>query len=192
MDSEKRSTILKVAETLFSRFGFVKTTVDEIAKLARIGKGTVYHYFRSKEQVFAEVVKKESDTLQEKVYLALVAEHTPQAKITAFVKTRLRHLKDMTNYYSALTNDYLEHYAFIEKIRREHLEREIQTVKDILDKGVEKGVFEIKDTKQTAQAIVFLLKGIEYPWLLEKDTLDIEGRSDQFLEILFKGIEKRK
>jgi len=192
MDIDKRITILNVSQALFSRFGFVKTTVDEIAKLARIGKGTVYHYFRSKEQVFAEVVKKEGDTLQEKIRLALEAEHTPQGKLTAFVKTRFRYLKDLTNYYSALTDDYLEHYAFIEWARREHLNREIQTVKDLLDKGVEKGVFEIEDTKLTAQAIVLLLKALEYPWSVEKDKFDIELSTNKFLNILFKGIEKRK
>jgi AcrR family transcriptional regulator len=59
MQIDKRKTILKVSKDLFSRFGLVKTTVDEIAKLARIGKGTVYHYFKSKEDIFAEVIQKD-------------------------------------------------------------------------------------------------------------------------------------
>jgi AcrR family transcriptional regulator len=191
MDSEKRSTILKVSQALFSRFGFIKTTVDEIAKLARIGKGTIYHYFRSKEEVFAEVIKKESGALQEKIHLALEAEHTPQGKLTTFVKTRSHHLKILTNYYSALTDDYLEHYAFIEEARRKYLDREIQTVKDILAEGMGKGVFEIEDAKLTAQAIVLLLKAVEYPWSVEKEKFDIENSTNKFLNILFKGIEKR-
>jgi len=192
MDIDKRITILNVSQALFSRFGFVKTTVDEIAKLARIGKGTVYHYFRSKEQVFAEVIQRESNTLQEKIQQALRGKQTPQGKLTAFVKTRFSHLKDLTNYYSALTDDYLEHYAFIEEARHKYLDREIQTVKDILYEGVEKGVFEIEDTKLTAQAIVLLLKALEYPWSVEKDKFDIELSTNKFLNILFKGIEKRK
>ncbi|MCD6517834.1 MAG: TetR/AcrR family transcriptional regulator [Candidatus Aminicenantes bacterium] len=192
MEIDKRITILNVSQALFSRFGFVKTTVDEIAKLARIGKGTVYHYFKSKEQVFAEVIKRESNTLQEKIQKALRGKQTPQDKLTAFVKTRSRHLKDLTNYYSALTDDYLEHYAFVEETRQKYLEREIQTVKDILEEGVEKGVFDIEDTKITAQAIVLLFKALEYPWSVKKDKFDIELSTNKFLNILFKGIEKRK
>jgi len=188
---DKRKVILKVSKTLFSRFGLVKTTVDEIAKLARIGKGTIYHYFKSKEDIFAEVIQKESNILQEKIQQALKSEHTPQGKLTAFVKTRFRHLKELTNYYSALKDDYLQHYSFIEETRREYLEREIQTVKDLLDEGMEKGVFEIKDTKLAAESIIFLLKGLEYPWTAEKDKPDIERCTDQFLNIMFKGIEKR-
>ncbi len=191
MHIDKRKIILKVSKNLFSRFGLVKTTVDEIAKLARIGKGTVYHYFKSKEDIFAEVIQKESNALQEKILQALKFEQTPQGKLTAFVKTRFRHLKELTNYYSALTDDYLQHYSFIEEARREYLKREIQTVKDLLNEGVEKGVFKIKDTKLAAESIIFLLKGIEYPWTAQKDTPDIERYTDQFLNILFKGIEKR-
>jgi AcrR family transcriptional regulator len=191
MKVDKRKTILKVSNDQFSRFGLVKTTVDEIAKLARIGKGTIYHYFKSKEDIFAEVIQKESNILQDKIKQALKAEQTPKGKISVFVKTRFRHLKEMTNYYSALTDDYLQHYDFIEKARRDHLEKEIRTAKDLLDEGVEKGVFEIQDTKLVAESIILLLKGLEIPWAVEKDMLDIERYIDQFLKILFKGIEKR-
>jgi len=191
MHIDKRKVILKVSKALFSRLGLVKTTVDEIAKLARIGKGTIYHYFKSKDDIFAEVIQKESNILQEKIQQALKSEHNPQGKLCAFVKTRFRHLKELTNYYSALTDDYLQHYVFIEEARRKHLEKEIQTVRDLLDEGVEKGVFEIKDTKLAAESIIFLLKGLEYPWTAEKYTPDIERYTNQFLNILFKGIEKR-
>jgi len=191
MHIDKRKTILKVSKALFSRFGLVKTTVDEIAKLARIGKGTIYHYFKSKEDIFAEVIQKESNTLQDKIQQALNKENTPQGKLAAFIKTRFRHLKELTNYYSALTDDYLQHYVFIEEARREYLEREIQIVRDLLDEGVEKGVFKIKDTKLAAESIILLLKGLEYPWTVEKDVLDLERSANQFMHILFKGIEKR-
>ncbi len=191
MHIDKRKTILKVSKALFSRFGLVKTTVDEIAKLARIGKGTIYHYFKSKEDIFAEVIQKESNALQEKIQQVLNNENTPQGKLAAFIKTRFRHLKELTNYYSALTDDYLQHYVFIEEARREYLEREIQIVRDLLDEGVEKRVFKIKDTKLAAESIILLLKGLEYPWTVEKDVLDLERSANQFLNILFKGIEKR-
>jgi hypothetical protein len=64
-------------------------------------------------------------------------------------------------------------------------------VKDILAEGMGKGVFEIEDAKLTAQAIVLLLKAVEYPWSVEKEKFDIENSTNKFLNILFKGIEKR-
>ena len=191
MATDKRETILKVSQNLFSRFGLVKTTVDEIARLARIGKGTVYHYFKSKEDIFAEVVEKESRLLKQKIREVLQTETSSRAKLAAFVKTRFRYLKELTNYYSALTDEYLEHYGFIEEARRKYLDDEIQMIKTILNKGVRSGEFDIDDTQLTAQTIVFALKGMEYPWTFESTIMDIERSINQLLNILFKGIEKR-
>ncbi|MDT3700857.1 MAG: TetR/AcrR family transcriptional regulator, partial [Thermincola sp.] len=56
-DSDKRKKILKAAVKVFSQKGFHAAKVDEIAQLADVGKGTVYEYFSSKEEVFQEMFK---------------------------------------------------------------------------------------------------------------------------------------
>ena len=43
---DKKTKILRIAQEQFSKFGITKTTVDEIAKIAHIAKGTIYHYFQ--------------------------------------------------------------------------------------------------------------------------------------------------
>lgn len=50
-DPTKHGAILDAAERLFVRYGFKKTTMDEIAAEAGVGKGTIYSYFRSKEEL---------------------------------------------------------------------------------------------------------------------------------------------
>jgi AcrR family transcriptional regulator len=49
---EKRATILAAALTLFGRYGFKRTSIDDIAREAAIAKGTVYLYFKGKEEIF--------------------------------------------------------------------------------------------------------------------------------------------
>ena len=61
MEKKKKLNIIGAAQELFARFGFVKTTVDEIAKAASMGKATIYHYFKGKEDIYKEVVEKESN-----------------------------------------------------------------------------------------------------------------------------------
>ena len=56
---DTRKKILSVASKLFSKFGFHKTSMDEIAKIARKAKGSLYYHFASKEELFKEVVSKE-------------------------------------------------------------------------------------------------------------------------------------
>jgi len=186
-----KEIILKTSQNLFARFGLKKTTVDEIAKLAHIGKGTIYHYFKTKEQIFAEIIDKESRYLRQKIREAVQQARTPQEKVHAFVLTRLRTIKALTNYYSAMTDDYLQHYSFIEKARKDSFEEELNLVKSILEEGTASKVFTVEDTGLTAFAIVTALKGFEYPWTVETSLADIEQNVNVLISVLFKGIETR-
>ncbi|MCK4429912.1 MAG: helix-turn-helix transcriptional regulator [Candidatus Aminicenantes bacterium] len=191
MKKSKKITIIKAAQELFARFGFVKTTVDEIARAARMGKATLYHYFRSKEDVFKEVIEKESRILNKKVKDAIDKEETPQKKLRAFVLTRMMYLNELANIYSALKDEFLNHYAFIEKAREKDFYQEIKSVKNILNEGIEKNIFVIQDAELTSFAIISALKGLEYPWSIKVSLPDIETNVDKLLEILFRGILKR-
>ncbi len=188
---EKKELIIKTAQQLFSRFGFLKTTGDEIAKAARMGKASLYHYFKSKEDIFRDVIEKESQVLSGKTREAIEREKTPQGKMKAFIVTRMECLSELANIYDALKNEYLEHYAFIEKTREANFREEIETVKAILEGGVKDGGFEIDDVELTAFAIISALKGLEYPWTIKTPVSEVEKNIDKLLEILFNGIVKR-
>ena len=57
----RRMLILKSARTLFFDKGFKEVTVDEIAKFAELGKGSIYLYFSSKEEVYAQILLHDID-----------------------------------------------------------------------------------------------------------------------------------
>ena len=52
MTKQRQEEIIRAAAKRFSRHGFSKTTLEEIARDVRIGKPTIYHYFKSKEDLF--------------------------------------------------------------------------------------------------------------------------------------------
>lgn len=187
----KKGIITTVAQKLFSRYGLIKTTVDEIAKAARMGKASLYHYFRSKEDIFREVIEKEGRILNEKIKEAIDKEKTPQGKLRAFVVTRMRYLSELANIYSALKDEYLDHYAFIEKAREKNLHKEIETIKTILREGIEKGIFVNRDIESTSFAIISALKGLEYSWSIKVPVPEAETNMEKLLEILFNGIVKK-
>ena len=188
---EKKKIITKVAQNIFSKYGLVKTTVDEIAKAARMGRASLYHYFKSKEDIFKEVVEKENRYMKEKIREAIINEDTPQKKMKVYIFKKMEYLKELANIHSALKDDYLEHYAFIEKIREKNTREELFTVREILQEGEDKGFFQINDIELTAFAIVSALKGLEFPWSINISFPEIESNIDKLLEILFNGIVKR-
>ena len=188
---EKKKIIVKVAQKIFSKYGLIKTTVDEIAKAARMGKASLYHYFKSKEDIFKEVVDNENKFLKEKIREAILNEDVPQKKMKIYILKKMEYLKDLTNIHSALKDDYLEHYGFIEKIREKNSREELFTIREILQDGEDKGIFEINDIELTSFAIASALKGLEYPWSINNSVPEIESNINKLLEILFKGIEKK-
>jgi len=189
--AETKEHILKTSQKLFARFGLNKTTVDEIAKIAHVAKGTIYHYFKSKEEIFIEVIEKEALLLQNEIRSSIEAAQSPQEKLRAFVLTRFRHLKELANYYSALKDEYLSHYSFIDNARKKNFNEEIKMVGEILQEGIKSKIFAIENVNLTALAIVTALKGLEYPWTIETTLQDIEKNIDILLKVLFEGIEAR-
>ena len=190
--TEKKLNILNVAQGLFARFGLTKTTIDDIAKKAHMGKASIYYYFANKEAIFKEVVEKEGKILKEKLLDAVNTQTTPQKKIHSYIITRMTAIKDLANYYSALREEYLKHFSFIEKARQSYDAFEITMVSTILSEGQKNGLFDIQDITLTAETIVAAMKGLEYQWSMEGSKEEIAEKVDALLKILFKGIEKRE
>jgi len=57
---EMKHRLFEIAKERFDRFGFKKTTMDEIAMDARVSKKTIYENFKSKEDLFAALFMKEA------------------------------------------------------------------------------------------------------------------------------------
>lgn len=188
---EKHNVILIVARKLFSRYGLRKTTVDEIAREARVGKGTIYNYFKSKEEVFQAVIEEEAQIFKNEIKKAVDSQATPEKKIRAYVITRMQIINQLANFYSSFKDEYLEYYGFVEKIRKKYTDYEISTIKEILKEGINKKVFSIKDLGLTAFAVVIAMKGLEYYWAMQQNPSDAEKKIDTLLKIFFNGILRK-
>ncbi|WP_304130743.1 TetR/AcrR family transcriptional regulator [Ignavibacterium album] len=66
-NNDRKMQIIKSADKRFSRHGFHKTNMDEIARDIRIGKPTLYYYFESKDALYSEVIKWEFENFLEMV-----------------------------------------------------------------------------------------------------------------------------
>lgn len=189
--TEKKAFILEVAQNLFSKFGLSKTTIEDIAKKARMGKASIYYYFKSKESIFKEVIEKEGRLLQDEILIAVNSEKSTQKKMYAYFMTRMLVLKELINYYSALRDDYLDHYSFVSRARQSFDIFEKTLISNILQEGIQKGILVIENTSLTAEAILAALKGLEFQWTIEIPIKQIETNIETLLLILFKGVEKR-
>lgn len=187
MSEKVKEKIILVAQETFKKFGFRKTTMDEIAYAARKGKSSLYYYFKSKEEVFREVVEREANTLRFQILEAISAETDPKTQLRKYIITRMDGFKKMANFYVAIKDDYLSNLDFIETVRKKYDEEEIAIVSSILQNGIEKKIFRNLDVPLTSKTIAVIMKGLEIP-LFITDDVSIEGNVDELLEILYFGI----
>jgi|SRR5699024_425313 len=64
MTINRRDEIVKAATSSFSLYGYKNTTMDQVARLANVGKGTIYTFFKNKEELFNDIVTKLIDDMQ--------------------------------------------------------------------------------------------------------------------------------
>ncbi len=189
--TDTRERIIATAQALFGRFGLKKTTLDEIIRRANIAKGTFYKYFSNKEVLFMEVVTRESATLTALIREAVREAPTPQDKMTAYLKVRVRAVAKLANLYEVTRETVSEYWPRCEGIRESHLLEEQQVIQSVLEDGVAEGTFDVPAPRLTYSAVVIAASGLESSWMLEANLLEIEEGADILLEVLFKGILRR-
>ncbi|TLS38078.1 TetR/AcrR family transcriptional regulator [Pseudalkalibacillus caeni] len=57
MSIDRKQSIINAATGSFTMYGYKATTMDQVAKLANVGKGTIYTFFSNKEELFNEIVR---------------------------------------------------------------------------------------------------------------------------------------
>ena len=191
---EIRENILAVAQGIFSRFGFKKTTMEDIAKAARKGKSTLYYYFKNKEEVFEAVVDYEAAILAKKLQLIVDNEEIdPKEKLRQYILTRMKSFDELSNLYVTLKQDLLEQYAFVQKYRKKYDDLEISFIAKILRQGNAGNIFNVKEENLDAVAFTLsmAMKGLEIPFFTENKYAELENRLDGLMDILFYGIVKK-
>lgn len=81
----RRAQILDAARTSFVRFGLPRTTVSHIARTARVAKGTIYRYYRSKDEILRRLLAEDLSTLHDETVPLITGPGTIREKLPRFV-----------------------------------------------------------------------------------------------------------
>lgn len=186
-----RASILKIAQEIFSKYGYKKTTLDDIANAVRKGKSSLYYYFPSKEDLFQAVIQKEVDSLRHELEIVVNRNTDPVDKLRDYILTKLTTYRGMANFYNALESDVTA-IEFIENIKLRHQQEEIRMIKRILIEGVRKNIFEVYDLTLAATGITTAIKGLEMPLSAgDYSKVNLEMSVDNIVKILCYGVMKR-
>ncbi|AKD04221.1 TetR/AcrR family transcriptional regulator [Pontibacter korlensis] len=191
-DESIKAEILEQAQKLFRHYGLAKTTMEDIAKAAGKGKSTLYYYYKSKDEIFDEVVTKEMNEvfriLQEEVGKVQTAEE----KLFTFSLTKFKILKERANLFKVIRGDIEANMQRLLELNRRFEAREISLVRGVLRYGLESGEFAqyaAEDIDTLAFAMVCSFRGIEVGLLVEDKFADFEGRMEVLHNITMRGLK---
>ena len=187
---ETKDLIFRTAKKLFAKNGLTDTTMDDVAKEAHIGKGTIYHYFDSKEQVYTLIIEQDMDEVKKELEKAVAAEGTPDKKLAAYIMVRMKLMSRFSSFYQMFKTDYIDYYGYIRKAYEKYQDFENGNIRQFIKDGVEKGVFQVEDQEFVSFVIVQTIKGLEYQLAMEKPE-DVEKKVGTLLKMLLTGIVKK-
>jgi AcrR family transcriptional regulator len=192
MVDDTRNKIIAVASKLFGRYGFYKTSMDEIAKIARKAKGSLYYHFTDKKELFRVVVSTEMENFKEKMSEVVNDNSlTPTQKIKKYLLLRMEILNEAVNYHETLKADFFEHFDFIDDLRTNLDNWEKQQIGKMFEEGIKTGEFEpAGDLNILMDVFMMVLKGLEIPFFIQGNYTKYSPYFDDMLNILIKGISK--
>jgi AcrR family transcriptional regulator len=160
-DTER--TILELARKRFERFGYRKTTMDEICRDGGISKKTVYRYFRDKEELFARVLIGEAFSARAEIFRRLGDVTDPMERLEKLTTIALDFFHE-ERFVTRLLRD--EDGIYLPSGLAGYVERAesatMQMIAEILQDGVEQGRFRDIDPKVTSYALLKLFQAFTY------------------------------
>lgn len=104
--------IQEVASKLFQHYGFEKTSMDDIAKMSRKAKGSLYYHFPSKESLFQTVVENEINELKQLLQSILTnTSKRPSQRFSEYLIKRMNFISKTTIYSQALKAEVSEYIS---------------------------------------------------------------------------------
>jgi AcrR family transcriptional regulator len=162
MESDKRAQILNHAKKRFERFGFNKTTVDEIAKDAAISKRTLYQEFENKEKILEELIMFEALSVRKAILNQISKIAEPAEKLQTYVRLAKKYL-DQNPFIVNVLNDESGFFTPFLKDKPHIVETGVEEIfTSILKEGMGKGVFRKMDEKVVGHCLFILFKYFTY------------------------------
>ena len=163
--SKTKTLLVDIARQLFAKNGFENTTMNEIAVASSKGRRTLYTYFKSKEEIFMAVIQAELKRLYERMEEVARKNISPEEKILQLIFAHLEAVKEVVSRNGNLRAEFFRDVWQGESVRKTFDKNEIGLFRRVLNEGIDKGVFDVKNVRLTAEITHYCLKGCEVPYI---------------------------
>jgi AcrR family transcriptional regulator len=195
----KKLLILHAAMHVFAKKGVVKAKMIDIANTAGVGKGTIYEYFRSKEEIFTNCYLYFFQTMESMVEEALAKEADPIKQLELVLTISLDAFMHIGEEFADIMMDFWaegirnKNQDLLNAINMKKLYADYRKmIQNILKSGIEKGVFRPLDTKSMAAVLIASFDGIMLQWIMDRKAINLKKVPSVLLDGFIEGIKLRR
>jgi AcrR family transcriptional regulator len=191
-----REAILDAVERLLARYGYKKTTMDDLAREAGIGKGTIYLYFPSKEEVALCSIDRVVDRVYEQLRRIAASGGAAGDRLRQMLIARVLVRIDNVQAYSESLDDLFESLRPAYMARRsKYFAGETTVFGRVLLEGRRAGEFRFTDSQATARTLLMATNSL-LPYSLSVRELgeraEIVRRIERLAHLLLHGLLRRE
>lgn len=191
----KKQEILIAAMKVFARKGVANTKMADVAEAAGIGKGTIYEYFKSKDDIFAEAFShfmEQMDTIMAKRLFKI---HDPIEKLNAWITAWVEVVQNGSIDFMEILMDF-----WAEGVRHKHKTTVFDLNKmydeyrkmlvEILEEGISKDKFRPMNTTIVASILIGAMDGLVLQWIMNRNLFQFKEASDVLKKNFIEGLKK--
>jgi AcrR family transcriptional regulator len=187
----RREEILLAAERLFSKNGFFKTGMAEIAEAAQFAMGTMYRFFKSKEEMYISLVEDKVEDLLGRLEEATQNEVSASEKLRAVINVKLVFADQNRDFFRIYVSEWSGFEwtiksAFGDRVWKKYL-AQIDLVANLIKEGIKSGEFRKVNPKDTSLALHGMLNSTIYVWILQAGPKESLVNKGDWLGSLFLG-----
>jgi AcrR family transcriptional regulator len=188
LNFDRRQAILEAATKSFSQFGFKATTMDQVAKMANVGKGTIYTFFKSKEELFDEIMISLLSKMKEEANRIF----DPKRPFFENVHRALYRMLEYRKKHQLMIKIFQESQELgtpaVQEVVKKVEQMIIQYIKEKITAAMAKGEIQPCNPEITAFVMLKLYIALIFDWEKRHKPLDKEEIAELFELYLFKGL----
>ena len=163
--------------------------MDDVAKASGLGRRTIYTYFKTREELFHEVIKNEVERIIKRLSRVASMKIAPEKKIARFMVTHMKAIENLIRKDRLLRIEFLNRSEKIEHFRKVIDLHEKECLASIFEEGTQSGVFLVDDYENTAALALTTLKGLETQFIHDNFGKPSRKTLELWQKILFRGIK---
>ncbi|WP_373044456.1 TetR/AcrR family transcriptional regulator [Vulgatibacter sp.] len=186
---DKRERILEAAVRVFASKSFYTATVAEIAREAGVADGTIYLYFKNKDDLLICLFEERMGEINEGMHQAVSACERPLDRLKAFIRRHLSEVERRPELAEVLTVELRQSAKLMKEYKATAFGAYLDILSTILDSGLADGSIRPDvDVKAVRRAIFGALDEVALSWLLGGRRFDLGKNAEQLAEIFARGL----